>query len=207
MQAVNIQLASVNGNTDTTYRIFDPARMLNVKKSGSAVEFDYVTATGFSHYVTAALTLESLIASINAASIPGTKTLICRFGYSTGAAVGAHNIVDLLGNAVTLPDNTRIWDGYYEVQTTFTSAADSATISLDIATDDVAGLKAATAISTGTTWDKVGTGTPVAIIPVGTIATQSEKTTAARNLTYTVAVQDLTAGNCLLVLQTVEQGL
>ncbi len=108
---------------------------------------------------------------------------------------------DVNGNTFYLPDNTRVWDGYYEVVTTFTSATDASTVSLGYAVDDVAGIFAATAISTGTTWDA---GAPKAIIQVGTIAAISEKTTAARTIDATVAAAEtLTAGKFYLYLKCI----
>ena len=83
---------------------------------------------------------------------------------------------------------------------TFTSATDAATISLGIASDDVAGLLAAVAISTGTPFDagmQDGIQTAVA-------ATASEKTTAAtRTIDAVVAVESLTAGVLVVILEYV----
>jgi len=109
------------------------------------------------------------------------------FSVGAGKATGAHS----LGTA--LPDNAVITRGWYEVTTTFTSAGDTATISLDVATNDVAGIVAAIAINHATNpWDDINAD--VDTIQDGQSANYSTQTTAARNLQATVGVQALTAG-------------
>jgi predicted RecA/RadA family phage recombinase len=88
------------------------------------------------------------------------------------------------------PDNSRIFHSFIDVTTTFTSATDAATISIGFLVDDVAGVRAATAISTGTSWD----AGLQAGIQVGAVATASERLTAARQLNFVTAVEVLTAG-------------
>lgn len=102
-----------------------------------------------------------------------------------GVAIGAHNI------GIEIPDNARIMRSWYEVLVTFTSATDAATISLGLPTDDAAGIVAATAISAGgNIWDAgLHEG-----IQTGSTANAGEKTTAARQIVATVAVEALTAG-------------
>jgi hypothetical protein len=105
------------------------------------------------------------------------------------------------GLGVILPDNAIITRSWYDVITTFTSAgADAGTIALSIPTNDVAGIVAATAISAGgNIWDAgLHEG-----IQDGAATNMSVKTTAARELTADVAVQDLTAGKLVLFCEYV----
>lgn len=118
---------------------------------------------------------------------------------TVGIAIGTYNIerADGLGT-IDLPVGAVITRAYYRVNTTFTSATDAATIAISIPTDDVAGIVAATAISAGgNVWDA---GNHEAI-QTGTAANFSEITTDARTLTYTVAVEALTAGKLHLVIE------
>lgn len=103
--------------------------------------------------------------------------------------------ISTIGLGVTLPDNAIVVRAFYEVLTTLTSAGDTATIAVTIPTDDVAGIVAATAINAGgNVWDA---GHHEAI-QTGTAATFSEKCTAARELSVTIAVQAVTAGKFIL---------
>lgn len=99
----------------------------------------------------------------------------------------------------SIPDNARVTRSWYEVVTTFTDgASDTATISLGVETDDVAGIIAAVSIATGTPWDaglKDG-------IQDGAIGNFGEITTAeGRRLEAVVAVATLTAGLLVLVAE------
>lgn len=98
-------------------------------------------------------------------------------------AVGAHAI-----SGATIPAGCVILDGVIDVITTFTSAADSATIAISVeAANDIV---SAVAISDGANpWD-AGLKD---VVPSGSAA-NSKKTTAARTVTVTVGVQALTAG-------------
>jgi len=105
-----------------------------------------------------------------------------------------------IGMGVTLPDNAIVTRAWYEVISTLTSSGDSATIALTIPTDDVAGIVAATAIDAGgDVWDA---GYHEAIQD-GTAAAFSVKTTAARELTVTIAVEAVTAGAFVLFCEYV----
>ncbi len=100
-----------------------------------------------------------------------------------------------IGLGVSLPDNAIVTRSWYEVLTTFTSSTDAATVAISIPTDDVAGIVAATAISAeGNIWDA---GKHEGI-QLGTAASMSEKTTAARELTLTIGTEALTAGKLIL---------
>tara|TARA_R110000823_G_scaffold54116_1_gene132978 strand:+ start:1427 stop:1996 length:570 start_codon:yes stop_codon:yes gene_type:complete len=111
------------------------------------------------------------------------------FDFATdGGAVGA---ITLRGPK--LPIGAIITNGVLYNTTAWTSGG-SATISLGILVDDVAGIKAATAVAT------VGAAGPIALIQTGAAATASEITTAERDITMTIAVAALTAGaSCLVV--------
>jgi len=108
-----------------------------------------------------------------------------------GGTIGA------IGLGVTIPDNAIIMRAYVDVLTTCESAADTATIALHAeGADDIV---AAIAINDGTNpWDAgLHEG-----IEDGTVA-NAVKTTAARELTATIAVQDLTAGKFNLFVEYV----
>jgi len=122
---------------------------------------------------------------------------IARATYDFATDGGAQGTIGL---GVTLPDNAIVVRAWYEVLTTLTSSTDAATVSLDIPTDDVAGLLAAIAISDASNpWD----AGHHECIQDGTAANFSEKCTAARELSMTVATEDLTAGKFILFAEYV----
>ncbi len=124
---------------------------------------------------------------------------VARTTYDFAEHGGAQGTISL---GVTLPDNAIITRAWYEVIDILTSGGgDAATISIDIPTDDVAGIVAAIAISNGgNPWDP---GLHEAIQD-GTAANFSTKTTAARTLQITVAGgQDITAGKFILFAEYV----
>jgi hypothetical protein len=133
----------------------------------------------------AALAVTEAKLAAQAVGLNASRVCIGLFDPSANAGertVGAHDI------SVDLPAKAIITRLSYEVLTTFTSATDAGTIALSVeAADD---LKAAVAISNGANpWDagiKAG-------IPVATAATYV-KTTVARKIVATVAVEALTAG-------------
>lgn len=98
-------------------------------------------------------------------------------------AVGLHNILDEDGNALVLPKGAIVRQSYTDIVTAFTSTAGTGTIALGIntAVDNLAAVDADTLSAVS------------ANIPVGTGATMV-KTTADRNLTYTVATNALLTG-------------
>ena len=129
------------------------------------------------------------------------KTVVLKFDATGGKATGTHNLTTLAGKAFTLPDNARVTRAYYEVQTTFTSSTDTATMSLGIPTDDAAGIKAAISIDgSGDPWD----AGIYECIQTGTAATMSEKTTNRfRTIDLILTLEALTAGKFVLVLEYV----
>ena len=105
-----------------------------------------------------------------------------------------------IGLGVTLPDNAIITRSWYKVLTSFTSAESTAEVCLSIPTDDVAGIAASTALSAeGDNW-AAGFHSG---IQDGQVLNFSEQTTAARELTLTIDVQDLTAGKLILFCEYV----
>jgi len=106
---------------------------------------------------------------------------------SASRAVAAH------GCGLTIPKNAIVTRAVYKVVTTFTSADDSATLAIKIVgANDVV---SAAAISSGTTWDAAG---PILGIPVTATAATWLTTTVDSEVTFTVAVQALTAGKLVL---------
>lgn len=102
-----------------------------------------------------------------------------------------------IGLGVTIPADCLILDGMVDVQTTLISSGDNATIALHVeAANDVV---VAVAIGTGTPWDQ---GLR-AIVPAGVIA-NAIKTTAAREITATIAVENVTAGKFVVHLRYVK---
>lgn len=210
---ITLSITRKGGDTVTAFdQLFDPSRMVDIKLSTTAgftgISFLYPSGpngdlTQFES--TSLTTVAGIAALVNLAAPSGTQTYVGVFDPSANSsqrAIGSHNFLDANGNSLIIPDNSRVWDGYYEVITTFSSAgADAGTIALSIATDDVAGLKAAIAISDGANpWDAAA---PAALIQVGTIAAISEKTTAARAIQAVVAGQVLTAGKMYIYIEVV----
>ena len=123
------------------------------------------------------------------------------------AAVSGSKNLRIAGTNETfyLPIGAQILTAYVKVDTTFTSATDAATVGLGIPTDDVAGIKAATAISAaGDYWD--ASGKVKATIQDGTAAAASEITTAERAVVIinTHATEATTAGALKLVIHYVD---
>lgn len=106
-----------------------------------------------------------------------------------GGAIGA------IGLGVTIPDNAVITRAWVDVITTLTSATDAATIALHAnAANDLVSAIAISDVSNP--WDAgLQEG-----IPVDSAAT-AIKLTAARELTATVAVEALTAGKFVLMVE------
>lgn len=101
----------------------------------------------------------------------------------------------------TFPDNTIVTRMFYEVDATFKSGTDAATIGIGFATDDAAGLVATAAISAvGDIWDAgYHDG-----IQNGAASNFGTKLTAARKLQFIRAGgEDLTAGSMTLYVEYV----
>jgi len=105
--------------------------------------------------------------------------------------------VSAIGLGVTLPDNAIMLDGMVDVVTTLTSAGDTATVAIHA--ESANDLVTAVAINDGgNPWD-AGLH---AIIPLGTAAS-AVKLTAAREITATIAVEDVTAGKFVVFVRYV----
>lgn len=211
MNQVKLTLTKIGGNTVSEARLFDASKMEDIKQVGSAIEFRYKSyedeqSGAYVVYKTGPLTLDQLKAASNTQASEGTLRLVGYVNSTSGFAIGAHDVLDASGNPLVIPNKARIISGFYEVATTFTSATDAATIAFGVATDAATGLKAATAISTGTTYD--ATGAAVLFTPVyGTTSTYTTKTTGARNVQYTIASETVTAGQLVVYVDVVVEGV
>lgn len=123
----------------------------------------------------------------------GKKTGCARavFTATGGKAIGSHNL-DL-----AIPKGSHVTKAYYKVLTTFTSATDAATISLQVvAAND---LVTAVAISNGgNPWDAGGL---VVTSVTGSMGNELALTTADTYVSATVAVEALTAGKLVVFVE------
>jgi hypothetical protein len=182
--------AALDAKTSGRILVGDGTDLVSVAVSGDAT-----LASSGALTIAAGAIEETMLAAYTADGLHAKRIARATYDFSVDGGV-----VGDIALGVTLPDNSVIVRSWYTVLTTFTSANDSATVAISIPTDDVAGIVAATAISAGgNVWDA---GHHEAI-QVGTAATFSEQTTAARELTLTVGVQDLTAGKLILFCEYV----
>jgi hypothetical protein len=126
-------------------------------------------------------------AKIEAATTDGLNVMrTARATYDFAADGGAISAID---SGVTIPANAVIMGGVVEVITTCTSSGDLGTMAISVeGADDIV---AAAAIGTGTPWDD---GLQAIIPKFNTPETTSVKTTVARAITFTIAVEAFTAG-------------
>lgn len=208
MAFVRLNIISRGGQTlpgTGTGMLFNPDKILGAPIAlSTGVQFTYPDERGLPvDFITDTYTtLVQLTDAINSNTASASRWYVGIFNATGGRATGTHNLVDLNGNLFTIPGNSRVVNGYYEVTTTFTSATDAATIALSIATDDVAGLKAAIAISNGANPYDSGAALKV-LIQDGTVGNASEKTTAERAIQAVVATEALTAGKMYVALEVV----
>lgn len=100
----------------------------------------------------------------------------------------------------TLPEDAIITNAFYEVLTTFRSATDATTIGISIPVDDADGILTPIAVSSGSNpWDAGMHGTDLG----NTSADVSERTTAARTISLSVAGEAITAGKMVLYVEYV----
>lgn len=119
----------------------------------------------------------------------------CVFDATGGKAIGAH------GCGLTIPKNSYVTKAFYKVITTFTSADDSGTIALSVASAN--DIVSAVAISNGgNPWDASGL---VVGIPTGALSNEIA-ITADSEVTATVATQALTAGKLVIFVEWVYYG-
>jgi hypothetical protein len=129
------------------------------------------------------------------AYIEGIRRLQCaRAVYDFAVNGGTIGAKVLVGD--TIPDNAVIQGGFVDVITTCTSAgADAGTMAIHVeAANDIV---SAVAINAATDWDA---GLHAIIPKFNTPETTSVKTTAARAITGTIAVQNFTAGKFIVFL-------
>lgn len=144
--------------------------------------------------------LEPLLNTGSEEGLGALRVARCIFdAASTDSAGVANTTVAAHPRSVTIPIHAAIVGGYYDVNTAFTSAGSTATIAISVqAANDIV---TATAVSNAI----YGTIGRKAIVPkANTPESTSVKTTAARAVTFTVAVEALTAGKLTLYLYYVE---
>jgi hypothetical protein len=123
------------------------------------------------------------------------------FGYRHGSgkcvfdtATTANRTIDAHTCNLIIPKDAVVKFAAYKVLTTFTSASDAATIAISVvAANDVV---SAAAISTGTTWDAASI--PIETIPKVETSTTWLVTTVPSAVTFTVAIEALTAGKMVV---------
>lgn len=132
-------------------------------------------------------------AAPNADGLGFLRVARATFDPSTNAderTIAAHSL------GVTIPDDAIVVGGFIEVNTTFTSATDAATVAIHVeGADDIV---AAIAISdVSNPWDA---GMQAIIPKANTPESTGVKLSAAREITATVAVEALTAGKATIFL-------
>lgn len=131
-------------------------------------------------------------AGINELTLPKLAVVV----YDFAVDGGAQGAIPLTGS-VTIPDNAICWVESYDVETTFTSSSDAATITLGFPTDG--DLFTGIAISDATNpWDQ-----GVFINPLGgLVANTPKKLTGARTFQVTVAGgENVTAGKVIFYVR------
>jgi len=146
-----------------------------------------ISNTGVST-IGAAKVLESMLSAVLQGTAEGLGNLrVARATYDfavEGGTIGA------IGLGVTLPDNAIVVGGFVDVITTLTSAGDLATGALSV--EGANDIVSAIAINDGSNpWDA---GRKAIVPKANTPETTSVKLTAAREVTFTVAVENVTAG-------------
>jgi hypothetical protein len=167
---------------------FDSSARKATFPSGATLSVSGTFSLGGTTVSATAAELNSSVAATGLATDGLTRMGIARFTFDAG--VVANRTQAAHGTGVTLPINAIVIGGFYDVNTGFTSAGGNAgtiAISVEGANDIVT----ATAVSNAI----YGTIGRKPIIPKSnTPDSTSVKCTAAREITCTVATQDLTAG-------------
>ncbi len=123
----------------------------------------------------------------NAANVGVGFLRVAKAQYDFAVNGGAIGAIDL---GVTIPAKAIVCGGFVEVLTTFTSATDAATVALSV--EGANDIVSAIAISNGANpWDA---GNHAIVPKANTPESTAVKTTVARKVTATVAVEALTAG-------------
>lgn len=136
------------------------------------------------------------VATSRANAFAGTNVNIT--GVTSGTHTFTKNAIGAILTGVVIPANHIIVDSRYDVPTTCTtSGSDAGTMAIHV--ESANDIVSATAVSTGTTWDNVANtvaGTPVS-------AATAVKTTANREVTFTLATKAFTAGKVVVYLEVV----
>jgi hypothetical protein len=183
-----IAITAANSAGDTTTTIVNAsqggARTYTIPDAGGAASFAMTGTTAGSITATVA-ELNKLDASVADVYADGlTQPRVAQATWDFAVDGGAVSAIDL---GVTIPANSIIIGGIVDVQTTCTTAAaDTGTGAISVeGADDIV---AAVAVETGTPWDQ---GLQQ-VIPA--TAANAVKTTTAKAITFTIAVQAFTAG-------------
>lgn len=170
--------ASTLGFAEIPFTIEEEARFSNIENMTGAVTFSRSAGTSslVDYSTSGDGSFPILVAIVNA-------------NYSQMAA--ASNVVF----AWSVPANALIANCHYEVNTTFQSSGDNATIGFQVeVADDIV---AAAAISSGTTWD--ATGAAVLGVPdFATVGDWVKMGASAKDLVAARGVEALTAGDLIL---------
>lgn len=120
---------------------------------------------------------------------------VARATFNPSATAGERTIA-AHGLGVTIPDDAIIVGGFVEVNTTFTSATDAATVAINVeGANDIVSAIAISDVSNP--WDA---GRKAIVPKANTPESTSVKLSAAREITATVAVEALTAGKATVFL-------
>jgi hypothetical protein len=161
-------------------------------QSGSTIDIAGTFNIGAAAVTATAAEINKLDDSVEDVYADGIGLLrIAKATYDFSVDGGTIGAIDL---GVTIPANSIILGGLVDVVTTCTTAsADAGTGALSVeSADDIV---AAVAVSAAADWDQ---GLRP-IVPTG-VASTAVKTTAAANITFTIAVQDFTAGKFHVIL-------
>lgn len=162
---------------------------------GEAIGIALETSTTDGDCIDGLLLPAAASGSAAAGTADGLSSLrVARATFDPSSTAGLRTIA-AHGLGVTIPDDAIVIGGFIEVNTTFTSATDAATIAVSV--EGANDIRAAVAISTGTSWDA---GKQAIIPKANTPETTGVKLTAAREITATVAVEALTAGKFTIFL-------
>ena len=173
------------GNASNKAAEVTPAGDVTIDNAGTTAIGSLKVATGM---LAADAVTEAKIADGSGVSGLGVaKYAFALYDFATdgGGAPGAITLT----SACTIPDNAVVTLDSVDVLTTFTSAADTATIKVGLATDG--DLSTAIAINDGSNpWD-------AAAVAGSAYTPLLKKTTGARLIVVTSATQALTAGKCV----------
>lgn len=177
--------AALAAGTSGRILVGDGTTLASVAMSGDAT-----LAAGGALTIAAGAVDEAMLAVHNVDGLHAKR--IARATYDFAEHGGA---ISTIGLGVTIPDNSYITRSWLEVITTLTSATDAATVAIELPTDATNGIVSAVAISNGgNPWDAgLHEG-----IQDGAVANYTTKTTGAREISATIAVEAVTAGKFIV---------